>query len=69
MLDVTVHYTTMIDLHEVASALFYTPDIIIAMHNLIATDSSMEWYGTPLQGVITKLLVIEWATSLLHSKP
>lgn len=26
--DVTVHYTTMIDLHEVASALFYTPDVM-----------------------------------------
>ena len=48
--DVTVHYTTTIDLHEVASALFYTPDvtgcgifstpyIFIAMHDLIARDS------------------------------
>jgi hypothetical protein len=26
--DVTVHYATMIDLHEVASALFYTPDVM-----------------------------------------
>jgi len=25
---VTVHYTTMINLHEVASTLFYTPDIM-----------------------------------------
>lgn len=25
--DVTVHYTTMIDLHEVASALVYKPDV------------------------------------------
>jgi len=49
--DVTVQYTTMTNLHEVASALFYTPDvtgceifsipyIIIIMHHLIARDSS-----------------------------
>jgi len=49
--DVTVQYITMTNLHEVASALFYTPDVtgceifptpytIIAMHHLIARDSS-----------------------------
>jgi hypothetical protein len=46
------------------------------MHDLIGRDSSSNWESTPLQwgwyantGSITRLLVIELTTSLLHSKP
>jgi hypothetical protein len=35
VLDVTVHYTSMLDLHELACALLCTPDIMVM---LPATD-------------------------------